>query len=244
MKIDNVRFFVGTSYFGHFALIKFCEGDKVKRRTRMFFRKTREDVEKLLLSFQKEFIQHELDLKHESSLTNKLAREIKLKEEKSLEELQNLVKSILSNEYYFDIEEDYDPLIIKFSEKHGENYYVVKNKKEFNKVFFEVLKTRFNDYWFSWMKDFENTKEFVSQETIDLIPDTPELKQTKEGLQKKLYDWMHQERICKGHQELYLEIKQVIEYNQIEKAYEILDELKEGEYEGYEVITPNKTNDL
>jgi hypothetical protein len=149
--------------------------------------------------------------------------------------LQDLINEKFDPKKYPQIT-DSQPMIVKFEEKHGESFYVYTNREEFFKIFLEVLIYRFENGWYDYDIDKPKQEVKMSLEEINALTD--------EKLKKFQLDrFKQQERDMREYNE-FMQLKKDTETAFKKKnarlAYFVLDERKDGEYEKFEIIKPQR----
>jgi hypothetical protein len=129
-----------------------------------------------------------------------------------------------------------DPKIIKFNEKHGDNYYIYTSREDFYNVFLDVFMDRYREGWYSYTIDKPKQEVTMTLEEINALPD--------ETLKKfQLTRYKEYERELRDYNE-FLQLKSDTEKAYKEKnaklAYYVMHDRKDGEYEGFEIIEPNR----
>ena len=132
-----------------------------------------------------------------------------------------------------------DPKIIIFEEKHGNRTFYSSCLEDACKIFKKILKERFKTAYYEWLKEsrvFPETEE-LTQELIDQIPNELETLK-KESLERFKRQEENKKRSLRNNI-LYQEIEKECLSSTIDTtAYLLLEELREGSYEGWEVETP------
>lgn len=128
------------------------------------------------------------------------------------------------------------PQIVKFSEKHGDWYYLLKDAEHSKKTALHILKTRYEEGWYDWMKDskpYQKKPEFT-QADIDGLGE--KLANTKKTMQNELDIYLKSEKVCEKDRSNYEKIKIALENQQGNTAWNLLQKFADGEYESFEII--------
>jgi 5-hydroxyisourate hydrolase-like protein (transthyretin family) len=133
----------------------------------------------------------------------------------------------------------FEPVILKFKEKHGDRHYVPKTPDEVYRIFLEVLEDRNDQGWYSWYKDMKNDtpKPKYTRSEVNGLPESME--KVKPTLIKEIENWEAAEKVTKEFHELGAKIAKAIADKDGRLAYEIIENNREGEYEGFEFIEPD-----
>lgn len=146
-----------------------------------------------------------------------------------------------------------NPVIIKFNEKHGDRFYLARSEEEAKGIYFLVLKERFDQKYYSYMKDYipyqmknltkpEYTIEDINTMTISGISSIQDFEELKKRMKERVHLYYKLEKDQIETREKYFEIEKVLEQIDGVGAYNILSDFKEGEYEGFEIIDPENLN--
>jgi len=130
----------------------------------------------------------------------------------------------------------YTPKLLKFEEKHGDRYYLLTSLEQAKTVYLKVLTERFDEDWYTWMKNYkpyELVKLEFTQKDIDELKDSLGV---KNQLTKQLQDYERKLDEQEETRELYKSIESAVKEKNGVKAESILRDLKDGEYEGMVLI--------
>lgn len=141
-------------------------------------------------------------------------------------------------------DEEYLNYVVVFKEKHGDRYFVVNSPDALYRASLEVLKERYNNEWYNWMKDhkpYEGTNTVRPTYTLAEVNALPEsMSNEKEKMTKEINKWAKEDKEAAEIRETFTSIEKAISEKDGQAAYSILSELKDGEYEGFQVIETQK----
>ena len=131
---------------------------------------------------------------------------------------------------------DYHPqkfdLILAFNEKHGDRHFIVHTREELQKVALKIVLERNEEGWYEF-----NVKEPVKPD-IEL----EKADSFSVGIANAIKsDWGHYRLSLenyKSNQKMKTLWDKVAKNNDSKAALELLEENKDGQYEGFEIITP------
>lgn len=134
-------------------------------------------------------------------------------------------------------DEEYLNYVVVFKEKHGDRYFVVNSPDALYRVSLEVLKERYNNEWYNWMKDhkpYEGTNTVRPTYTLAEVNALPEsMSNEKEKMTKEINKWAKEDKEAAEIRETFTSIEKAISEKDGQAAYSILSELKDGEYENF-----------
>lgn len=123
--------------------------------------------------------------------------------------------------------------ILIAKEKHGTRYFDASTPELLAESAFKLLKERWNDGYWYYLDDPPEDKDILSEEQISALP-TVSL-QASEQAKRDWYlaeyeDWRRDEK-------KYLSIKDCVENNKKDKAWRLLQNRRDYEYENVELET-------
>lgn len=133
------------------------------------------------------------------------------------------------------------PQLIIFHEKHGDGYYLVESREAEEKMFLQVLEERNQYGWYKWMKDYKpcrHTNDPVptyTKEDIMAMPDSMETE--KKRLLAEFSKWEREEKEAQKIRTDWEKIQKTIQEKNGKMANYLLDEFRDGEYDGFEYVS-------
>lgn len=129
-------------------------------------------------------------------------------------------------------------MIVKFEEKHGDLIYAYTSREEFYKIFLEVLSARYKEGWYSYKPKKPKKEIDMTLQQIEAITD--------ESLKKFQLDrYKSYERELKEYNEftqLNNDTEKAYKEKNAKLAYYVISERNDGEYEGFEIIAPERVD--
>ena len=148
-------------------------------------------------------------------------------------------KNYSNVEHSFYPEKDFDPVLLVFGEKYGDNYFLLRQVEELFAVALKVLSERFSQGWYCEPKFNNKDFKLLSDDIIKSLS----VKMRDEYLNDK----ERHERDIREFNEMkkqYSLIKKAIKDKDGELALELLSERKDYEYERFEFINYTKGSDI
>ena len=139
----------------------------------------------------------------------------------------------LINYYNFDVTTGPSRLMV-FHQKHGDRYFLISVDDDINKSSFKILKENFESGLYSWMKNYNyssHKKPEYSIEEINNLPDSME--SVKKELLTKYKHWNKEQKECEVYRKCYEDIVLAIDKQDYAKSYDIINQLKDGEYNSF-----------
>lgn len=132
----------------------------------------------------------------------------------------------------------FEPSVLVLKEKHSTCHYLLTSPEQAARTFSDILTMRWKEKWYEWMKSRTSSKTApgYTMLEVDALPSTMEFRKGLMKTEIQRYEKALQEE--KEIHDLYERITRAVDRNNGTEAYFILQELKSGEYEGFEVIHP------
>lgn len=146
------------------------------------------------------------------------------------DEVHSTFKSIPCQTYD---KKEFEPQIVVFKEKHGDRHYIIYSADDFRKICLSLVKER-NQY--GWYSHLEYQKEPVvptfTKENISTLPTEFQAEATK--------TWSRYEKDMKTYKEFQslIELRKKALEGDGYSAAAFIQEMNDGEYEGYEIVQP------
>lgn len=130
-----------------------------------------------------------------------------------------------------------DKRIIIFSEKHGDRYFSAKTIEDIGAVCLKVARERIKDgYWYDTTPYYGKSPE-VTQEEIDALPDGA----LKNRLQKEIELYNDRKNREDRKFDRLRKLVSAVKEGDEKAARMLIDERKDYEYEGYEIVYLEET---
>lgn len=132
----------------------------------------------------------------------------------------------------------YEPVIVVLKGKHMDDHYILTDPEQAKRTFLNILTERYSRGYYNWMKDYKTStkKPEATIQEIDVLPES--LKDTKATLKLEWSSYVKEEREAESIRDEYTLIKEVVEKKLVDKAYPILSDRSNREYEIMEIIAP------
>lgn len=151
--------------------------------------------------------------------------------------LQHVKKGVFDPKKYPAITES-QAMIVKFEEKHGDLYYVYNSREEFYKIFLEVLISRYDQGWYNYTMNKPKQEVTMTLEEISALTD----EKLKAFQYQRFEKYERDMREYNEFVQLQKETEQAYKNKDAKLAYFVLLDRKGGEYEGFEIIEPQRVD--
>ncbi len=123
--------------------------------------------------------------------------------------------------------------ILKFNEKHGDNYFIVRTIEEFQDVCLKVFNQRNSEGYYDWIKDIKEPESLdFDKDSINSLPES-----LKEEASRKYLNYSHQLNQYRIGQKNLQICSSALNGNK-ESAMHWLLKQRNAEYENFELIDP------
>lgn len=130
-------------------------------------------------------------------------------------------------------------MIVKFDEKHGELIYAYTSREEFYNIFLEVLTSRYEQKWYSYKLTKPKKDIDMSLDEIQALKD----EKLKASALQRFNSFEKEMREYNEHMQLINDTDKAYKEKNARLAYDVLSERKDGEYEGFEIIKPERVGE-
>lgn len=132
--------------------------------------------------------------------------------------------------------QNYLPKILKLEEKHGDRYYLLTNPQEASEIYLQVLTERYEDKWYDWMDNYKPYNLVKPEVEVNELPETAIELRKSTAKQWESYNKKIEE--AEEYRDTFNDIRDAVMNKNGSSVASILSKLRDGEYEKYELITP------